>query len=280
MKIRHFLSAVMLAVPALVLAQTSANNALPECIDYAKLPLKSANSQAELFVLIDQTTPFSQELKQSVADQIAPMLVGGNSLSVYVFSAYTQGFYTKRLVRASLNPQLEQGVRDDISKTALAKFDQCLSFQVKSVQQLAGDALRAAFGQSSMTIAKSDIWASLKDISAQVKASPAKRKIVLLASDMLENSSVSNFYAQNAVRKIDPAKELALVSSNKLTADFGGADVYVIGAGLINESASTKSTYRDPKTIGALQEFWESYFQASNAQLKGFGAPALLGVIQ
>lgn len=280
MKHLKLMAAVVLALPALAFAQGTANNALPDCIDYAKLPLKAQNSATELFVVIDQTTPFQTELKQSIANQILPFLTGGNSMSVYVFSAYTQGYYTRRLVRASLNPQLDKGVRDDISKTSLAKFDQCLAFQAKSVQQLAGDALRSAFGQSSATIAKSDILGSLKDISGQVKASTAKRKVVLLASDMLENSSVSNFYAQNAVRKVDPAKELKLVADNKLTADFGGADVYVIGAGLINETGNAKSTYRDPKTIGALQDFWGSYFQSSNAQLKGFGAPDLLGAIQ
>lgn len=279
MMVRQLFIAAALAMPALALAQGTANNALPDCIDYAKLPVKAQASATELFVVIDQTTPFQNELKQSIANQIVPLLVGGNSVSVYVFSAYTQGYYTRRLVRASLNPQLSQAVRDDISKTSLSKFDQCLAFQAKSIQQLAGDALRSAFGQSSATIAKSDILGSLKDISAQVKASTAQRKVVLLASDMLENSSISNFYAQNAVRKIDPAKELKVVADNKLGADFGGADVYVIGAGLINETGA-KSTYRDPKTIGALQDFWGSYFQTSNAHLKGFGAPDLLGVIQ
>jgi hypothetical protein len=279
MMVRQLFIAAALAMPALAWAQGTANNALPDCIDYAKLPVKAQASATELFVVIDQTTPFQNELKQSIANQIVPLLVGGNSVSVYVFSAYTQGYYTRRLVRASLNPQLAQAVRDDISKTSLSKFDQCLAFQAKSVQQLAGDALRSAFGQSSATIAKSDILGSLKDISAQVKASTAQRKVVLLASDMLENSSISNFYAQNAVRKIDPAKELKVVADNKLGADFGGADVYVIGAGLINETGA-KSTYRDPKTIGALQDFWGSYFQTSNAHLKGFGAPDLLGAIQ
>jgi hypothetical protein len=279
MMVRQLFIAAALAMPALAWAQGTANNALPDCIDYAKLPVKAQASATELFVVIDQTTPFQNELKQSIANQIVPLLVGGNSVSVYVFSAYTQGYYTRRLVRASLNPQLAQAVRDDISKTSLSKFDQCLAFQAKSVQQLAGDALRSAFGQSSATIAKSDILGSLKDISTQVKASTAQRKVVLLASDMLENSSISNFYAQNAVRKIDPAKELKVVADNKLGADFGGADVYVIGAGLINETGA-KSTYRDPKTIGALQDFWGSYFQTSNAHLKGFGAPDLLGAIQ
>jgi len=39
-------------------------------------------------------------------------------------------------------------------------------------------------------LAKSDILAALRDISDKVRASPASDRVVLLASDMLENSSV------------------------------------------------------------------------------------------
>jgi hypothetical protein len=128
-------------------------------------------------------------------------------------------------------------------------------------------------------LSKSDILAALKDISDKVRASPASDKVVLLASDMLENSSVSSFYSHNAVRRIDPKAEMMKATAAGLIGDFGGARVYVIGAGLLAGDAKVKNAYRDPQTMSALKEFWTLYFQKSNASIGEFGAPALLGAV-
>ncbi len=122
--------------------------------------------------------------------------------------------------------------------------------------------------------------AGLKDISSKVRQSTAKRKIVLLASDMLENSSVSSFYANQAVRQITPEKELGLVKKNDLFGDFGGAEIYIIGAGLLAADGKTpKGVYRSPQVMGALKSFWSQWFEKSKAKLIGYGAPALLNQI-
>jgi hypothetical protein len=109
-------------------------------------------------------------------------------------------------------------------------------------------------------LAKSDILAALKDMGDKIRTSPASDKIFFLASDMLENSSVSSFYSRNAVRKIDPAAELKKAEAAGLIADFGGARVYVLGAGLLTEDAKKAQVYRDPQTMAALKQFWRSYF--------------------
>jgi hypothetical protein len=139
--------------------------------------------------------------------------------------------------------------------------------------------LREGFQGSSGEIAKSDVMASLKDIAGKVRQSQAKEKVVLLVSDMLENSSITSFYTSQVVRKIDPAKELGLAQDNQLMADFADARVYVIGAGLLNDSKN-KTAYRDPKTMLALRSFWQSYFEKSHARLMEFGQPALLNPVQ
>ena len=102
---------------------------------------------------------------------------------------------------------------------------------------------------------------------------------MLLASDMLENSSVSSFYLHNAVRRIDPQVEMKNATAAGLIGDFGGARVYVIGAGLLGGDAKVKNAYRDTQTVSALKEFWTLYFQKSNASIGEFGAPALLGPV-
>ena len=144
-----------------------------------------------------------------------------------------------------------------------------------------GKALRSAFDNTSSDIAKSDVVASIKAISAMVQQSPTQNKVVLIVSDMLENSSVANFYADQgrAVRKIDSIKEMRTIEENQMLADFGGARVYVIGAGLLAADGQKSKTYRDPKTMQALAGFWASYMQKSKAQLVEFGQPALLNRI-
>lgn len=255
-------------------------NAVPTCY-HNKIPVHGNTPETELFVVIDQTTPFNGNLRQSVADNVRPFLQPNRAFSVVQFSAFTQGHYTDVLVSGKLDAALSKEVRDDISKPVLAKFDQCMANQSKLAARLVGGAMKVAFGGSSSDIAKSDVFASLKDISSKVRQSKAQKKVVLIASDMLENSSVTSFYAKQAVRQINPEKELKMVADNQMFGDFGGAKVYVIGAGLLAEDAKQpKGVYRTPQTMQALAGFWEAWFQKSNAELMEFGQPALLNPVQ
>ncbi len=150
--------------------------------------------------------------------------------------------------------------------------------QPQQAAQLVGGTLRTAYDGTTSDIAKSDVLASMKSISTLVQNSKARNKVVLVVSDMLENSSISNFYADKglSIRKIDPSKEMKLVEENQLLADFGGARFYVIGAGLLAEDVKKTKNYRDPKTMQTLASFWKTYLEKSKAQLMEFGQPALL----
>lgn len=92
--------------------------------------------------------------------------------------------------------------------------------------------IESGFLKKGEDIAKSDIFYALKDFASGIKDYEAKRKIVILASDMLENSAITSFYGKNAVRGIDSVKELAKVEKEGLITDFGETEVYVIGVGL------------------------------------------------
>lgn len=255
-------------------------NAVASCYD-SKLGVASLAAATELFVMIDQTTVFDKTLQQQVADNIRPFMSAGNAYSVLSFSAFAQGRYAQVLTAGIIEAGIAPGARDDISKPLLARFDSCAKRQPQLAMQAIGMALRSAFGGADSSLAKSDVMGSLKAMSARVRKSPAKEKIVLVASDMLENSSVSSFYASNgtAVRQIDAAKELKLAADNELFGDFGGAKVFVIGAGLLASEANHKGAYRDPKTMRALTTFWNGYFQRAHATVGEVGQPALLNSI-
>lgn len=273
-----FLAAMLLVSGS---AFAGSQNAIQTCFS-DKLPApKGVGIDTELFIVVDQTTLFDNKLKQSIANNIRPFLKAGNAISVTQFSAFTQGHYTDVLVSVTLDNQIAEEQRNDVSKPVLSKFDQCQSNQPRQAGQLVGAALKSAFGGSSNHIEKSDVLSSLKDISARVSQSQAKRKIVLLASDMLENSSVTSFYLNSAVRQIASDKELELVRKNDLFGNFGGAEVYVIGAGLLTEDAKTsKGVYRSPQIMGSLKTFWGQWFEKSKARLVEFGSPALLNQIR
>lgn len=270
----------VLTIATLWSGASVAAGSIPSCYD-SKLPAPVKPGATELFVVVDQTTLLDDQLKQAVANQVRPFLAPGNGFSVLVFSAFTQGKYTQLMASGQLDYPLDVKLRNDVSKPVLSKFDKCIANQVSLASQVVGGALRGAFDGASGEIAKSDVLASLRDISATVRQSRATEKVVLIVSDMLENSSVSSFYVSQAVRKIDPAHELKLVQSNQMAGDFGGARLYVLGAGLLNiDDKKNKAQYRDPKTMSALASFWKSYFDQSKAQLIEFGQPALLNQIK
>ncbi len=273
---KYSIVAVLSALSMFSLSTYAVTNAVPSCYE-GKLIAPALPLTKEVFVLIDQTTLLDDRLKQSVAEQVRPFLSKGNGFSVLAFSAFTQGKYTQLLTSGQLDHAMPIALRGDVGKPALSKFDQCITRQADLAGQTVGSALRGAFEGSSGEIAKSDVLASLKDISGKVRQSKATQKVVLLVSDMLENSSVSSFYANQSVRKIDPFKELKRTTEHNLIADFDGARIYVLGAGLLSDSAKgKKNTYRDLKTMQPLEEFWRRYFEKSNAQLVAFGKPELL----
>lgn len=271
---------VLLAVLAFNGAAYAGNmNAIPSCYNKNMAAL-SPKPEVELFVAIDQTTLFNKSLQQSIANNVRLFLKPNHAFSVTQFSAFTQGHYTDVLVGGKLEQPIGAELRDDISKPLLVKFDQCIAMQSKLSMKLVGGAMRSAFSGSSSTLTNSDILASLKDISSKVKQSKADKKVILIASDMLEHSSLTSFYSKQSVRMIDPAKEFMMTTDKDMLADFGGAKVYVIGAGLLAEdSKQPKGVYRSPQSMQQLHKFWREWFKASNGELVEFGQPALLSPI-
>lgn len=265
-----------------VAAYAGVQNDVPSC--YAANPKIGRAAPApdtELFVLVDQTTLLDQNLQNSVRENVARLIKPGTAFVIASFSAFSQGHYMEIINAGALETGLPDKARDDVAASALKTFDACMAGQQQFAVKMAAGALNKALGGSSPALAKSDVLASIKDLSARVRTSPARDRVVFIVSDMLENSTVSSFYAENNVRKIDPAKEMAAAASAKMIGDFGGARVFVLGAGIVPEDNGVKGkgVYRDPKTIAALKDFWTGVFSKSNAQLVEFGTPALMSAV-
>ncbi|MCA1324875.1 hypothetical protein [Herbaspirillum sp. alder98] len=259
-------------------------NDIPSCYTASKIGVPIPAPQTELFVAIDQTTPLDATLQQSVRENVGRLITPGAAYVMASFSSFGQGHYLQVLSAGTLEAPVPDKMRDDISVKALTNFDACMKGQLDYGRKAAAGSLGQAMTGASPDFAKSDILAAMKELSSRVRQSTATNKIVFLVSDTLENSSISSFYANRNVRNIDPVVELKKAEAAQQIGDFGGARVFILGAGLIQDGSAGKSkdsgVYRDPKTMQNLRQFWSKYFEKSNATLVDFGAPALLSPVR
>lgn len=276
--------ALILGASIIGSAAAASVNQVPSCYAAGKLELAPQAPQRAFFIVLDETVVLDDSLKRSLWELVRPQLTPGTAFSVFRFSAFSQGKYLDIVASGELELPVPAKIRDSISVPKLRTFEACLKGQGDYGMKLTRNAMGKVLQASSFDLGKSDIEGSLVALAKAVRETKAPVRTVLLVSDMLENSSVSSFYQNKGVRNIDPAAELKKTEAARLFADFGGASVYVMGAGLIEPvagaPAKTPAQYRDTKTMTSLERFWAQYFEKSNARLEAFGAPALLTVIK
>lgn len=281
---RNALALWLLMLAAIPFAHAGVANDIPSCYVANKMTHPAPTTELELFVMIDQTTMFDRSLQDSIRENVGRLIKASSAYVIADFSSYAQGRYLEVLTAGTLEGPIHAKLRDDISVKVLKNFDACMNGQLGFGRKTAAGALNKALSGSASDIARSDILGSLKELSARIRQSKAKDKILFLASDMLENSTITSFYGNHTVRAINPASEMKKVESEQMLGDFGGVRVFILGAGLMQENvggANLKNgIYRDPKTVNLLRDFWDKYFTASKAKLEQFGAPALLSPVK
>lgn len=272
---RPLITSLLLATCALPIgAHADAGNDIPSCYAINKMEIAPPPTQEEVFFLIDETTVLDDNLQKDLYAITQSLVRPGVKFSILSFSAYAQGRYLDKKFGGVLEQPLPKDARPSIGVKILKNFDACMAGQANYGLSNAYKAEKAILQSATVDLKKSDVLASIAETSRLVKSSQIHKKVVIIVSDMLENSSISSFYSQNNVRRIDPAKEMSTVIKDRMLGDFAGADIYVMGAAIVPETG--KMAYRDPKTIGALQDFWAAYFSKSNGNLVEFGMPTLL----
>lgn len=254
---------------------TPRDNSIPSCFEHLR-EHATRTLPYDLTVVVDQTTVLDNRLRQIVAESVERLLRPGTSVTVVTFSAYLGSRYLDVVVSGRIEQRIVGKRRDYLPKRQLQQSDQCLDEQMTFAHRLVAKALDSAFAASDGRLARSDILAALHDLSRRVGETPAQQRMVLLVSDMLENSSITSFYQRGQLRVINPAAEMKRVAGSGIRADFGGARFVVIGAGLAGSSGSGEPAYRDPRAMLALEEFWRRWLADSNAALVEFGKPTPL----
>jgi len=253
-----------------------ARNDVPSCYKALKIDNPSGDAQKELFILVDQTTPIDKNMMVYTYKNMMKFIRNGYAVTIASFSSNARGKYTDVAYSGKLEALLPDSAKRDIAKKQLRKYEGCMNGQYKYARKRATKALVQVLKGANKKLPHSDIIKSLADISKHIIVpSSAKKKVVLIVSDMIEHSSITTFYSKGSLRKIQSETEMAKVKKSGYTADFDHADIYVIGAGMVG-----KSSYRDSKTLKALTAFWKNYFDSSNANLEAIGTPMLLEEIK
>lgn len=275
--IRHLLAALVFM--PVILSAAERNDVL-SCYATSKLTEFTAPSSGRMLtVIVDQTTPLTEDLQKIAWGHITRFVHPGDKLRLYSFSAYLEGHYTKLQFAGELDNPLEESVIGDVPMMSARKLGNCLKKQREIMFKSFGEAFAATMAKSSTDIPQSEILFSLKEISSDLRdAKGVNENVVFLMSDMLEFSKFGSFYTSNRIRDINAADEIGKVEKQKLFGDFAGARVYVHGAAFVPQD--NKNGYRSGKLIRNLEDFWTAYFKRSNAELMGFGNPELTSVVE
>ncbi|MFG3450844.1 hypothetical protein [Pseudomonas knackmussii] len=269
--------ALLFAPTALMAAE---RNDVPSCYSQARIDeFRNAPSGRMLTVIVDQTTPLTQDLQRTAWGHIKRFMQPGDKIRLYSFSAYLEGHYTRLRYAGELEQQINPDVLGNVPMMATRKFENCLKGQQALMFKGFGKVFAATMGKSSSDIPRSEILFSLKAVGEDLaKTENVDEHVILLMSDMLEYSDFGSFYQANGIRQIDPKVEIGKVEKQNLMGDFSGARVYVHGAAFVPTTA--QNGYRSGKMIQNLEQFWSAYFSESNARLSGFGNPELTMAVE
>jgi hypothetical protein len=270
----------LMSLGAASVAHAGLTNDVPSCYAANKIVAPQPQYDHLIYVLVDQTVALDPTLQRSVLDNMTPLLQPGTKFVIAAFSAFSQGHYLNVLHSGVIEHPLSASAEGDVPMSRVRELHTCLQQQVAYAQRLALGTTAQVLKTGSSSLDQSDIMMALKSVSSAIAQDNVPNRVVFVVTDALENSSLTSFYAHNAVRHISPAAELKKATDGNLFGDFGGARVFVLGAAVMatsdTGSQSQRNGYRDPATLMDLQRFWEGYFQHSNAKLVEFGAPALL----
>lgn len=231
--------------------------------------LKNDFYSTEVYLLIDKSTYFSQKDKDTVLKKISPFIKSNTKINVYSFTEYGKDSKNENFGSYYIYSNLTNNEEDDISRSKVKKITHCLNEVKIFTYNGIKNGLEKGTRKKEDNISKSEILRNLKIYSKNnIRYSKAKRKVVVIMSDMLENSKHISFYKNGLVKLLDINKELELVKKRNLLAAFNDSEIYVYGLGSV-EVNSSKEDNRDSDVLDNLADFWDEYFVSSGGRPHG-----------
>ncbi len=273
--------AVALIVLSAPLASAGLRDDLPSCYAAEHIRPAAGTSYSNLvYVLVDQTVAWNPQLERQIIDSANNLMRPGTKFVVAEFSAFSQGRYLQVLHTGIYEKKMPASQRNNTPITKLSSFAGCMRKQAQYAAELLDGSIVEAVKGSSASLDQSDIFTALRTVSAAIRQSRARHKVLIVASDGLENSAITSFYGAGTVRIINPAAEIQKAEKADAMSNFGGARAYFIGGALMppatHGSLAARNGYRNPLVLRALSTFWHEYFAKSDADLVEFGEPSLV----
>lgn len=248
---------------------------------YKAVNQPSPEPREALFVLIDDSVGFDDNVNRRVTDMVVRWLQPGRHVEVLTFAAHISGHYAEVIMSGDVEPVPGDDFTDDLKRSERGKFEHCIRQQLPLARQALAATVQTALSKQDKGVSNSDLLVNISRAANRVAASKAPKKTVLVVSDMLENSTITSFYAGGKVRGIDASAELAKAEKAGVMAEFGGADVFIFGLGyLAANGPAAKDTYLDPKRSQPLTQFWKEYVNRSHGHIREIGVPLMLGGLE
>lgn len=220
---------------------------------------------AHIIVAIDQTTEIPADVKSWVIDQVAKARPGAR-VEIVTFSSYTQNAHPTVKLNLSFDFAYPPNKVDDAPSGPLARYKVCVTDRSGKVILALKSAIDDAIQGFDPKANNSDIVSAIHEFSEKFDASDKGEKVLIVISDMLENSSILNFYSHGKMLPFDVKHALSITTPAKLD----GVKVVVAGAGLL---PSGKSGYRSQSDLDRIDQYWSAFFEGSGASSVEIGHP-------
>jgi len=238
--------------------------------------------EAALFVLIDQSFKTDNNLRVNTNSIIDKWLGYGKYVEVYSFSSAIPGRYLKRITGGRVDDNVrEDEIENTLIRSVREDYQLYHNLQEKEARKAVNRALLEVYNGVDERIPYTDIFRSLTEVAEHVKNYKSNNKILLIVSDMLENSTIDSFYSSGGIKNINVENENMMIKKIGMVPDFGNnVTVYIIGLSYHDLGSRNQSGYYDPIKVKLLKEFWRQYFLSSGCKIGEIGSPMIMGILK
>nr|VFK61794.1 MAG: hypothetical protein BECKTUN1418D_GA0071000_11603 [Candidatus Kentron sp. TUN] len=280
------LQRILFILPVLWIAShTSAEATIVEsCYDRISAASDRPTPERVLYVLIDQTTPWIKQntskvekgtdhISEHIAEHISRLVSSwpgpGDIVYAVNFSAISEGRDVTEAFAVQADG-LPPESADNWRQSQIRAFKACFRNQLLRARITIKRRMRYLLEQADSSIRRSEILQSLhRFATTRLQQHPNAEITILIASDLLENSSVMSFYQGGNTFEIDDGSALEYTNQARLIPDFHGAKIFGIGLGF---GSNLFKSFREMQSV---TDFWEGYFKHSNGKLIELGRPTL-----
>ena len=229
-------------------------------------------------VLLDTTTPRDEIALSNFRDLVRRLLKhAGERVMVTSFAGLSAAEHPALLKTVQQEPRPDDAFRSSRVIEDAERLDACLpklwASNIKTVDTLVSEQINDSVASGTYSeIAHALRWATSEVLPAVAasaysgKGKPPVLRVLVYSDGLLHSRTGQSFYQQKNLRKIDPAKELALLKASGLDWPLGVVplkfELYWVGLGV--DSTGSKR-FASPVEIDALRAFWISVGKAYGA---------------